>query len=252
MTTRQVPKLIVRVCHRQGPGASKRLQTKKISMVVVGPTFLRERQCSKHLQDSANESNEVESDEGFRGARPDWFGRRVADERLDYNGGGLPAELLEALPGFYFSYHYLKMLACASRRMLRSVQDREHWRNKHISLNVSEFDGPQLVRAMSNAYSTAGVVHINVRHLAMFHIIPDRMLLDWTATTVAPTNATRRGVAGFTSDGPLMGCACFDLVLPAEAVGLYIGVREWRGTRQAYCRIDNLFRENATVSFALE
>ena len=203
-------------------------------------------------QDSANESNEVDSDEGFRGARPDWFGRRVADERLDYNGGGLPAELLEALPGFYFSYHYLKMLACASRRMLRSVQDREHWRNKHISLNVSEFDDPQLVRAMSNAYSTAGVVHINVRHLAMFHIIPERMLLDWTATTVAPTNATRRGVAGFTSDGPLMGCACFDLVLPAEAVGLYIGVREWRGTRQAYCRIDNLFRENATVSFALD
>ena len=82
MTTKQIPNLIVQVCHRQVPGASKRLQT---SM----------------LQASLDSANDVDSDEVFWDSRPDWLERRMTERRLDYNGGGLPAELLEGLPGFY-------------------------------------------------------------------------------------------------------------------------------------------------------
>ena len=48
-----------------------------------------------------------------------------------------------------------------------------------------------------------------------------------------------------------MGAACFDLILPADATGLYIGARDWHNGRRAWCRIDNLFRDKTTISFGL-
>ena len=47
------------------------------------------------FQASLDSANDVDSDEGFWDSRLDWFERRMAERGLDYNGGGLPAELLE-------------------------------------------------------------------------------------------------------------------------------------------------------------
>ena len=63
-----------------------------------------------------------------------------------------------------------------------------------------------------------------------------------------------RHMAGFESSGPLAGAAVFDVILPDNVVGIYVGVRDWcdlSRRRQAYCRIDNIFLENAMASFGL-
>ena len=195
-----------------------------------------------------------ESEDGFWDLRPDWFERaerRLAAQRLSYTGRRLPQEVVDRLPGFFFSFEYLRALACVSPAMCRSVRDREHWRNSRIFLSTDEFASAQTLHMMAYFYSAARLCLVDVRQLAMFHIFPERMLLDWTASVARP-QPVRPGVSGFISDRPLMGCATFDLVLPDHAVGLYMGVQEWRGTKRSYCRIDNLFRQDCTVSFALD
>ncbi|CAE7630170.1 unnamed protein product [Symbiodinium sp. CCMP2592] len=205
---------------------------------------------------SSAESIVMSSSSGRAGvAPPDCFERaeqRLAAQRLNYTGGRLPQELVERLPGFFFSFEYLRTLACVSPEMCRSVRDREHWRNSRIFLNTDEFESTQALRRMVYFYSAARLCLVNVRQLAMFHVFPERMLLDWTASVARPAGLVRQGVSGFISDRPLMGCATFDLVLPDHAVGLYMGVQEWRGTKRSYCRIDNVFRQDCTVSFALD
>ena len=167
---------------------------------------------------------------------------------LSYSGGMLPPEILDTLPGFFFSFAYLRTLACVSQQMRRCVRDREHWRNNRIFLTDIEFQDELTLRSMVYFYTAARVCLVDVRQLAMFHIFPERTLLDWTASAA---RRVPRGVSGFTSDRPLMGFATFDLVLPNHAVGLYMGVQAWRGTNRAYCRADNLFREDSSISFAL-
>ena len=70
-------------------------------------------------------------------------------------------ELLVSLPGFFFSFQYLKMLATTSRRMLRAVRDRRQWQGKRISLNTEEFEDPSTMRWMMEAYMAARVVTVN-------------------------------------------------------------------------------------------
>ncbi|CAE7768230.1 unnamed protein product [Symbiodinium sp. CCMP2592] len=167
---------------------------------------------------------------------------------LNYSGGVLPPEILETLPGFFFSFGYLRTLACVSPQMCRCVRNREHWWNRRVFLTDIEFQDERTLRSMVYFYTVARLCLVDVRQLAMFHIFPERMLLDWTASAA---RSVPRSVYGFTSDRPLMGFATFDLVLPNHAVGLYIGVQAWRGANRAYCRVDNLFREDCSISFAL-
>ena len=175
----------------------------------------------------------------------------------DYEGGGgFLDELLFDLPGFYFSFDYLRTLACTCTKMLRAVQDQRHWRGKRVSVNAEEFEDPAKLRHMMEAYMCAHLVSVNVRQLAMLHVWPANVMLEWTATGVVggPGPATFRHMAGFESSGPLMGAATFDVILPENVVGIYVGVRDWcdlSRRRQAYCRIDNIFLENAMASFGL-
>ena len=66
------------------------------------------------------------------------FKKAILSEN-DYTGGSLSADILHALPGFFFSFHYLKNLACASSEMRRAVQNPQHWNDRCISLNSVEF-----------------------------------------------------------------------------------------------------------------
>ncbi|CAE7036636.1 unnamed protein product [Symbiodinium sp. CCMP2592] len=174
----------------------------------------------------------------------------------DYEGGGLLDELLVDLPGFYFSFDYLRKLACTCTKMLRAVQDRRHWRGRRVSVNTEEFQDPTKLRWMMESYLCAHLVTVNIRQLAMFHVFPRNVMLEWTARGVVggPGPAACRHMAGFESSGPLMGAAVFDVVLPCKVVGMYIGVRDWcdlNRRRQAYCRLDNVFLDNAMASFGL-
>ncbi|CAE7506749.1 unnamed protein product [Symbiodinium sp. CCMP2592] len=102
----------------------------------------------------------------------------------EYEGGAVLDELLAELPGFYFSFDYLKMLASASKTMLRAVRDRRHWQGKLVTMNTEEFQLPMKLRWMMEAYMSARVVTINVRQLTMFTVFPRNMLLDWSATAM--------------------------------------------------------------------
>ena len=96
----------------------------------------------------------------------------------EYEGGAVLDELLAELPGFYFSFDYLKMLASASKTMLRAVRDRRHWQGKLVTMNTEEFQLPMKLRWMMEAYMSAHVVTINVRQLTMFTVFLTKC--SWT------------------------------------------------------------------------
>ena len=150
----------------------------------------------------------------------------------------------------YFSFHYLKALAGVSRGMLAAVRDRNQWRHRTVSMNSPEFEDPRQLRAMVQLSTSALKVILNVRQLAMLRAFPERFLIEWQhEDTLHDTKA--KNIIGYQSAGPLMGCASFRLTLPMNAKGLYIGVREWHADKRAFCRIDNLFRHDSTVSISL-
>ena len=167
-------------------------------------------------------------------------------------GGSVLDETLYNLPTFFFSFAYLKNLACASKRMLHAVRDRRRWQDKAICLNSAEFRDSQTLRWMTNAYMTARSVTIDVRQLAMLPMFPDNLFLQWQGRRVIGGPGALHNMAGFESALPLMGRATFDLILPENLVGMYIGLRDWsdwRAHTQAYYRIDNIFTDEVTVSF---
>ncbi|CAE7209382.1 unnamed protein product, partial [Symbiodinium microadriaticum] len=221
-------------------------------------------------------SNTDSEEDGFWDLRPDWLERfrarrQQSENRLlmprqtdlshkvqEYKGGAMTDELLAVLPGFYFSFDYLKMLASASKTMLRAVRDRRHWQDKLVTMNTDEFQLSWKLRWMMEAYLSARTVIINVRQLTMFTMFPRSMLLEWTATNIlggprpAAAFPSMTGT-GFESTGPLMGNAVFDIILPHNTVGMFIRDRDWCDLRyrtQAFCRLDSIF-ENAQASFGL-
>ena len=126
-----------------------------------------------------------------------------------------------------------------------------------VTMNTEEFQLPMKLRWMMEAYMSAHVVTINVRQLTMFTVFPHSMLLDWSATGMlgGPRPAVVPNITGtgFQSTGPLMGNAVFDIILPPNTVGIYIGVRDWcdlRSRTHAYCMLESIF-ENARASFGL-
>ena len=174
----------------------------------------------------------------------------IEQDNVDYEGGALPAEVMRTLPAYFFSFMYLKTLATTCRNMLAEVRSRKLWRHQTVSLNDPEFDDPHKARAMMEAYCAAGIVMMNIRHLAMLHVFPPRFLLEWNHENVHRFTGTH-DILGFQSSGPLMGCASFDMSLPATAKGVYVGVRQWRADKKAFCRIDNLFRDDCVASVSI-
>ena len=66
--------------------------------------------------------------------------------------------------------------------MLRAVRDRRHWRGRRVSVNTEEFEDATRLRYMMEAYMCAHLVTVNIRQLAMFHVFPANVMLEWTAT----------------------------------------------------------------------
>ena len=99
------------------------------------------------------------------------------------------------------------MLACTCTKMLRAVQDRRHWRGRRVSVNAEEFEDPAKLRYMMEAYMCAHLVTVNIRQLAMFHVWPTNVMLEWTGTGVVggPGPAAFRHMAGFESSSPTHG-----------------------------------------------
>ena len=187
------------------------------------------------------------SDDGIWDLRHDWYSQaRHPRAPLDVAGGSFPAELLHSLPSFFFSFEYLHALASTSKAMRDSVRSGKHWRGRVVSLNTEEFQDTGRVRWMREVYLAAQAVVVSVKQLAMMQIFPKNVLLDWSAVPFSSGPVT-----GFESSDPLVGAASFELRLPATAVGMYIGVRDWsslRDCREASCRLDNLLRSNSVVS----
>ena len=166
----------------------------------------------------------------------------------NYTGGSLAADVLHVLPGFFFSFDYLKNLACISSDMKRAVQDRQHWNERCISLNSVEFTDGLKLRRMTRAYMSARTVSLDLRQLPLLGEFPNSMLLEWTGRCLPQL----RNLTGFESAGPLLGTAVFDVILPPNAVGMYLGVRDWgdrSGRKQSYFRFDNIYTESQTLSF---
>ena len=167
----------------------------------------------------------------------------------NYTGGSLSADVLHALPGFFFSFDYLKNLASASSEMKRAVQNPQHWNDRCISLNSVEFTDGLKLRRMTRAYMSARTVSLDLRQLPLLGEFPNSMLLEWTGRGLPQL----RNLTGFESAGPLLGTAVFDVILPPNAVGMYLGVRDWgdrSGRKQSYFRFDNIYTESQTLSFA--
>ena len=176
------------------------------------------------------------------------FKKAILSEN-DYTGGSLSADILHALPGFFFSFHYLKNLACASSEMRRAVQNPQHWNDRCISLNSVEFTDGLKLRCMTRAYMSARAVSLDLRQLPLLGEFPNSMLLEWTGRGLPQL----RNLTGFESAGPLLGTAVFDVILPPNAVGMYLGVRDWgdrSGRKQSFFRFDNIYTESQTLSFA--
>ena len=83
----------------------------------------------------------------------------------------------------------------------------------------------------------------------MFLMFPPRMALDWSVQSMH--DPRHPSWYGFQSETPLMGGAVFDLRLPRRASGLYVGVRDWHQGHRTWLRVDNLFRQDCTVSVGL-
>ena len=180
-----------------------------------------------------------------------WRRSRSFQQQEDYHGGSFHDDILSMLPGMFFSYDYSRSLAATCKHLFMAVRSVTYWRNKTISMNVPEFDDPAKLRAMRRAYTAAGMVTFNLRQLAMLHDFPERFLLEWNYENV-PQFQANSNFFSFQSDGPLMGCASFEITLPANIKGLYIGVRQWRVIRPAaFFRIDNVFQDNCTVSASM-
>ena len=168
---------------------------------------------------------------------------------LVYPGAGIPEEVLVELPSFFFSLQYLRALACTNVRMRRAAGNPQNWRDRILFLHTDEFQAESVLQAVRGVMALSRNVTLRVRQLAMFQ--PSNALLVWRAESVQIPQNMVNGMSGFRSVGPLMGGASFNLQLPKSASGLYIVVREWRGAKQTYLRIDNLFRPETMWSFGV-
>ena len=207
------------------------------------------------LTEQEAQSADSDSDDGFWDIRPDWQHmwrmRLHCREAEEYEGGALPAEVLTSLPQYFFSCQYSQALGLVSKAMRAAAQDHEQWRNRVISLNNAEFEVSDRLRAMTHLYRIARAITVNIRQLSMFPVIQENAYLEWTSAGVRPASGAGSAFMGFHSTEPLTGSAAFDLSLPSTAVGIYLGVQELHGARRSYCRIDNLFKNNCTFSFAM-
>ena len=86
------------------------------------------------------------------------------------------------------------------------------------SRSAAGYDAPLL-------YILASAAIANIRQLALFHVFPPAVAREWNAAVIPPAPANMN-LGGFTSHGPLMGSATFDLRLPPHAAGLCVGMQE--------------------------
>ena len=169
----------------------------------------------------------------------------------DYLGGSLPLDIMRDLTLFYFSPSHLQVLAATCPTLRDIVRDVRRWRNRVIYLDDAEFHDRSVLNSILPVCSIASAVTVRCRQLCLFTTMPNNVYVSAPLERIHIPPGAGTTMCGFRSAGPLMGRAIFDVVLPPSVCGLYLGVREWRGAKQSYCRIDNLFRNNTTWSYGL-
>ena len=151
----------------------------------------------------------------------------------------------------YFSPSHLAKVSATCRTLRALASDIMHWRNKVLFLEGAEFQSSEILQRISPAYGVASAITVTCKQLCLFDTVPSNAYVTMQTECIRLPGATDAVMSGFRSTGPLMGRAELDLILPRSACGIYIGVREWRGARRSYCRIDNLFQNNTTWSYGL-
>ena len=178
--------------------------------------------------------------------------RESQSERAASSSVRLPVELLQRLPKYFFEYGFLRSLAITSRSMLLATRSREHWTDLDVSLDQPGLEFTGRLRYAIELLSQANKIIVNLRQLAMLiSPLPASVRLCWDIVPMPPQPRLSNLYYGFRSMRPLMGCADFDVFLPANVRGIYVGVREWHGQRQSCCRVDNLFRQTITWSIGI-
>ena len=169
-------------------------------------------------------------------------GKRVAPTSTP-----IPLDVLHRMPSYFLDYRYLRALALSSRSMLLAARSKEHWSGLEVHIDQPSLEMTRRLRAIVVLLAKATRICVSLRQLAMFPSpIPASVRLSWDIVPILPQPHLRNLLFGFRSRRPLMGCADFEVTLPANARGIYVGVREFRGQRRAYCRVDNLFHRNIT------
>ena len=164
----------------------------------------------------------------------------------------LPVEVLGCMPGYFFDYHYLHALAMASRAMLMATRNKAHWSGLHVNADQPSLEVARRLRSVVDLSSKAKMISVNLRQLAMLlSPIPATLRLRWDTVPLQPQPRPRNLLFACRSRRPMMGFADFDLFLPANVRGMYVGVREWNGQRRSYCRVDNIFHESITWSVGI-
>ena len=164
----------------------------------------------------------------------------------------IPLEVLTSLPLYFCDYRYLHILAATSTSMLASTRRKRNWDNRDVDLdNQQDLLVTQRLRSMAALVATARSISVNLHQLSMFLNIPQNVRLCWNVEALPPQIAFNSFKFGCISTAPLMGCADFHVFLPDDVRGLYVGVKEFRGERKSYCRIDNVFQDTITWSMGV-
>ncbi|CAE7650574.1 unnamed protein product [Symbiodinium sp. CCMP2592] len=156
------------------------------------------------------------------------------------------------MPGYFFDYRYLHAWAMASRAMLLAARNKAHWNGLQVNADQPNLEVARRLRSVVDLLTKARTICVNLRQLSMLlSPIPGTVRLHWDTVPLQPHPPLRNLLFGCRSRRPLMGCADFDVFLPATVRGMYIGVREWNGQRRSYCRVDNVFQEGIAWSIGI-
>ena len=177
--------------------------------------------------------------------------KRWDADDFDGIGGSLPLDVVRDITLFHFSPAHLRTLASTCRALKEAVRDSSRWQNRVLYLEGDEFHDRSVINSILPICNIASAASVRCRQLCLFSTMPQNIYVSMPVQRMRLPGNVGTDILGFHSIGPMMGRATFDLILPASTCGIYMGVKEWRGIKKSYCRIDNLFRSNTTWSYGL-
>ena len=233
---------------------SKRMWEREIYQ--VRRSFLLLKSISQEIHNDIQEVSEEHFSGEVNHNDCDLFLYSETQHLGDYTGGatdGMPcAEIIEQLPAFYFNVQFLKALACTCKSLLAVVRSTSNWTDRTVHVNQLWPDDGATFRTMTRLLTSARAICVNLSQVTQFSRIPYNARLCWTVNTTPVFLQESTYTVGFRSEAPLMGMACFNVHIPIETCGIYIGVEESSTAKRSYCRIDNIGLEDIAWSFGLD